>query len=104
MKIFKKITLITLLSISSLNAGNTKKVKLPNIAIAVVVDEDFKVMQRNCQWCHSFGYVTNQGKQSYKFWEKSVIKMRDIYKAPISKKDGKLATEYLFRHFGNGVR
>ncbi len=104
MKILKKTALLTLLSISTLNAAYTEKVKLPNIVFDVVVDKDFKVMQRNCQWCHSFGYVLNQGKQSYKFWEKSVNKMRDIYKAPISKKDGKVATEYLFRHFGNGVR
>ncbi len=65
------------------------------------IDKEFGVMQRNCQWCHSFGYVTNQGKQSKKFWNDVVVKMRDVYKAPISKKDEQTATEYLFRHYGN---
>jgi len=98
----KKIALILLISLSSLNAQYTKKVQLPHISFGVVIDKDFGVMQRNCQWCHSFGYVTNQGKQSREFWHKIVLKMRDVYKAPISKQDEKTATDYLFRNYGNG--
>ena len=94
--------LLTFLLFSSLHAEYSKKVKLPNVTFPMVADEDFKVMQRNCQWCHSFGYVINQGKQSRKFWHKSVIKMRDVYNAPITSEDAKTATDYLFKHYGNG--
>lgn len=96
----KKLLIILLFGFYALNAEYTKKVKLPHVVFPIVVDENFKVMQRNCQWCHSFGYVTNQGKQSREFWHKVVIKMRDVYKAPISKQDEKLATDYLFKYFG----
>lgn len=95
-----KIFLITLIFLSTLNAQYTEKVKLPNIAFKMPIDENFGAMQRNCQWCHSFGYVTNQGKQSRKFWRDVVVKMRDVYKAPISDRDEKIATDYLFKHFG----
>ena len=97
-----RIFLLNLILLSSLNAEYTQKVKLPNIAFKMPIDKNFGVMQRNCQWCHSFGYVTNQGKQSKKFWRDVVVKMRDAYKAPISAKDEETSTNYLFKHFGNG--
>jgi len=96
-----KTVLLTFILFFTLNAEYTKPVKLPNIAFKMIIDKDFGAMQRNCQWCHSFGYVTNQGKQSKKFWNDVVVKMRDVYKAPISKKDEQITTEYLFRHYGN---
>ena len=96
-----KIVWILLLSLSSLSAEYKEKVKLPNITFEMP-KENIKVMQRNCQWCHSYGYILNQGKQSRKFWNKVVVKMRDIYRAPISDKDEKSATDYLFKHYGNG--
>jgi len=98
----KRLILLTLLTLSTLSAEYTEKVKLPNVTFPMVIDEDFKVMQRNCQWCHSFGYVINQANQSRKFWHKVVVKMREVYKAPISKRDEKTATDYLFKHYGNG--
>ena len=98
----KKVLLFLCLGILTLNAEYSKKVQLPHVAFDVVIDKDFGVMQRNCQWCHSFGYVTNQGKQSKKFWRDVVVKMRNVYKAPISAADEETATEYLFRNYGNG--
>jgi len=98
----KVIILSIVISLSALNAAYSEKVKLPSVKFPIVVDEDFRAMQRNCQWCHSFGYITNQGKQSREFWHKVVIKMRDVYKAPISDKDEKTTTDYLFRNYGDG--
>jgi len=97
-----KIVLLLSLTFIALNAEYTKKVQLPHISFGIIIDKDFGVMQRNCQWCHSFGYVTNQGKQSREFWHKVVVKMRDVYKAPISLKDELTATDYLFKNYGNG--
>lgn len=97
-----KILLITILLASNLLAEYKEEVKLPSITFKMNKDKNFKVMQRNCQWCHSYGYILNQGKQSQNFWNKSVVKMREVYKAPISTKDEKVITDYLFKHYGNG--
>jgi len=97
----KKLLLIAFLMISILEAGYKKDVKLPSITFPIAVDKDFGAMQRNCQWCHSYGYILNQGKQSKEFWNKIVVRMRDVYKAPISKEDEKTTTEYLYRYYGN---
>jgi hypothetical protein len=94
--------LITLLLASTLIAQYKEKVKIPSITFSMAKDDNFKAMQRNCQWCHSYGYITNQGKQSREFWNKSVVKMREVYKAPISVKDEITITNYLFEHYGNG--
>jgi len=96
------LLLITLLLASALSAEYTKKVQMPSITFKMAEDDNFKAMQRNCQWCHSYGYILNQGKQSKEFWNKSVVKMREVYKAPISVKDEITITDYLFKHYGNG--
>lgn len=98
----KKIALITLLLLSTVLLAEGKKIKMPKISFAMVEDKNFGVMQRNCQWCHSYGYIINQGKQNKAFWIKVVEKMRDTYKAPITKHDEVLAVEYLTKHFGTG--
>lgn len=101
-KRMKILILLTLLTLSSLSADYRVPVKVPSITFPIAVDKDFRVMQRNCQWCHSYGYVLNQGKQSREFWHKSVVKMREVFKAPITKEDEKTVTDYLFKHYGNG--
>jgi len=95
------ILILIMLTFSTLNAGYTQNIKLPSITFNIAVDKDFRVMQRNCQWCHSYGYILNQGKQSRKFWHKVVVRMRDVFKAPITKEDEKTVTDYLFKHYGN---
>ena len=97
----RSLTLLAMFMFSSLYADYDKKVKLPTVSFPMAADESFKVMQRNCQWCHSYGYILNQGRQSREFWHKVVIKMRDVYKAPISQMDEKAATDYLFKYYGN---
>ena len=95
-----KILLLILLTFVSLSAEYLKDVKLPNITFVMAKDKNFKAMQRNCQWCHSYGYILNQGNQSKKFWNKVVVKMRDVYKAPITDRDEKIIIEYLYKHYG----
>ena len=95
-----KNILLSFLIVATLNAKFTQKIKLPSISFPIAIDENFPVMQRNCQWCHSYGYILNQGPQSRHFWNKVVVKMRDVYKAPISPQDEKLITNYLFKKYG----
>jgi len=97
----KKIIFLLLISFCILSAEYTQKVKLPSITFPMEMDDNFKVMQRNCQWCHSYGYILNQGNQSKEFWNKVVVRMRDVFKAPISKRDEKIVTEYLYKHYGD---
>jgi len=52
--------------------------------------------------CHSFGYITNQGRQSKKFWHGKVVKMVVHFKAPMDEKAVQETTDYLFEHYGNG--
>ena len=98
----RSLILYIMLSVATLSADYRVPVKVPSITFPIVVDKNFRVMQRNCQWCHSYGYILNQGKQSREFWHKSVVKMREVFKAPITKEDEKTVTDYLFKHYGNG--
>ena len=97
----KKVLILLLLMAFNLEAVYTEKVKMTSITFVIPSDKNTIVMQRNCQWCHSYGYILNQGKQSKEFWNRVVVKMREVYKAPITARDEILATEYLYKHFGN---
>jgi len=96
----KTILLTLLLMLSTLSADYRRDVKMPSISFQIAVDKDFPAMQRNCQWCHSLGYILNQGQQSKKYWNNIVLRMRDTFKAPITKEDEVLVTEYLYRNYG----
>ena len=97
----KKFIVLIALLLGSLQAKNyTKDVTMPSMAFPIPVDKNIIVMQRNCQWCHSYGYIINQGKQSREYWEHIVHKMRHIFKAPITKRDEKIILNYLTKYFG----
>ena len=96
-----KIILFTLLlSLTSLSADYRRDVKMPSVQFKIAIDKGFPAMQRNCQWCHSLGYILNQGNQSKDYWHKIVLRMRNTFKAPITKEDEVLVTEYLYRNYG----
>jgi hypothetical protein len=96
-----KIIILTLiLMMTNLSADYRRDVKMPSVPFQIKVDRGFPAMQRNCQWCHSLGYVLNQGKQSKEYWRKIVVRMRDTFKAPITKEDEVTVTEYLYRNYG----
>jgi hypothetical protein len=97
----KKLLLLLFLSTTLLFGAYTQKVKLPSVTFAMEMDKNFGVMQRNCQWCHSYGYILNQGNQSRQFWYDMVVRMRDVFKAPILKQDEEVITDYLYRYYGN---
>ena len=76
----KKSIFIIFLLVFNLQATYTQKVKMTSVTFVIPSDKNTIVIQRNCQWCHSYGYILNQGKQSKDFWNKVVVKMRDIIK------------------------
>ena len=96
----KKFLLFFVFAVSIYGKNYTHDIKMPSMSFPIPVDKDIIVMQRNCQWCHSYGYIINLGKQDKKFWTHIIHKMRDTFKASISQKDEKIILEYLMRHFG----
>ncbi len=98
----KKLLLIAILSASSLFAQVESDMEVPYISYQIKMGKGFDAVQANCLMCHSFGYILNQGSQSREFWHKKIEKMITHFKAPITKKDEKIVTDYLFKHYGNG--
>ena len=98
----KKLLLMAILSVSSLFAQVKGDVEVPYISYQIKMGKGFDAVQANCLMCHSFGYIINQGPQPRDFWAKKVEKMVTHFKAPISKEDAKIVTDYLFKHYGNG--
>ena len=98
----KKIILLSLLAAGSLFAQVKGDIEVPYISYEIKMGKGFDAVQANCLMCHSFGYIINQGPQSKAFWRKKVDKMIVHFKAPITKEDADIVTNYLFKHYGNG--
>ncbi|MEE8587989.1 MAG: sulfite:cytochrome C oxidoreductase subunit B [Sulfurimonadaceae bacterium] len=98
----KKILLIAALTMAPLFAQVEGDIEVPYIPFEVKMGKGFSEVNANCLTCHSFGYVTNQGRQSKEFWRKKVDKMIVHFKAPMTDKDADIVTEYLFEEYGNG--
>ena len=98
----KKLLFIAIVSVSSLFAQVKGDVEVPYISYQIKMGKGFDVVQANCLMCHSFGYIINQGPQSREFWAKKIDKMVVHFKAPITKADAEIITDYLFKHYGNG--
>ncbi len=86
----------------NLQAALTEDAEVPYIPYEIKTGKNFEVVQANCLTCHSFGYIINQGKQSRTFWKEKVDKMVVAFKAPITKEDQKIITDYLAEYYGNG--
>ena len=96
----KKILLIAALTMAPLFAQVEGDIEVPYIPFEVKMGKGFSEVNANCLTCHSFGYVTNQGRQSKEFWRKKVDKMIVHFKAPMTDKDADIVTEYLFEEYG----
>lgn len=98
----KKLILTIALIASPLFAQVNEKVEVPYVAFPIKMGNGFDAIQTNCLMCHSFGYITNQGRQSKAFWHGKVMKMVHHFKAPMDEKAIEETTEYLYEHYGNG--
>ena len=98
----KKLFTIALIALTPLLAQVKGKIEVPYIAFPIKMGKGFDAVQANCLMCHSFGYITNQGRQSKKFWRGKIDKMIVHFKAPINDKDAKIIEDYLAEHYGNG--
>jgi len=98
----KKIIILAIVAVSALFAQVNEAVEVPYISYEIKMGKGFETVDANCLMCHSFGYIINQGPQSKDFWYKKTIKMIEHFKAPITKEDTVIITDYLFQHYGNG--
>jgi hypothetical protein len=98
----KKTVLVLGILAGSLFAQVDGKIEVPYIDYKMKEAKGYDALQANCAMCHSFGYILNQGKQSHKFWIDKVHKMQNAFKAPISKEDAKVISDYLYTNYGNG--
>jgi len=101
-KIYKMILMLLLL-ISPLLATSQNGVEFPYIDFPMKKGKGMYSTKGKCNMCHSFGYILNQGLQSKKFWNKKVMKMIEVFNAPIySAEDIEIVTNYLYENYGNG--
>ncbi len=98
----KKLLILAALVTAPLFAQIEGEIAVPYMPFEVKMGKGFNEVNANCLTCHSFGYVLNQGRQSKAFWRGKVNKMIVHFKAPITDKDAKIITEYLFEEYGNG--
>ena len=99
-----KQLILAMLTVLSINAAEVNKaIEVPYIPYEVKMGEHFDVVLSQCLTCHSFGYVINQGPQSKPYWKKKVDKMITHFKAPMTPEDAAFVTEYLFKHYENGI-
>ena len=55
----------------------------------------------NCSTCHSAHYAEYQPPNSGKgYWQATVVKMKNVFKAPINEEDVPAIVEYLTETFG----
>ena len=103
MRLLHKMILTLLLLSSSLLAEVNRGIKMPYISFPMKEGKGMYSTKGKCNMCHSWGYALNQGLQSKKFWKEKVIKMIDVFHAPINNaEDIETVTNYLFENYGNG--
>ena len=101
--IVKKLAVVYILAGSSLFAGSHSGITIPYVDFPMKEGKGMYSTKGKCNMCHSFGYIINQGSQSKKFWKGKVIKMIEVFKAPIhTAEDIETVTNYLFENYGNG--
>lgn len=66
-----------------------------------LADEASQIVVSNCSGCHSLDYITPQPRgKGEQFWQDSVTKMVNVYKAPVSAGDATAVAATLTRKFG----
>ena len=66
-----------------------------------LADPASEVVVNNCSACHSLDYITTQPRgKGEQFWRDAVVKMVNVYKAPLSPEDADAVATELGRKFG----
>jgi len=98
-----RILLLSLLLLSPLFGAEVDKgIKMPYMEFPMKPGKGMYSTKGKCNMCHSWGYTINQGLQSKAFWRKKVVKMIEVFHAPIKNEDIEEVVAYLYENYGNG--
>jgi len=101
MTTFRLLSFLALIPLSSasLRAGEVS-IELPQEKAAFKSTAGSELAQAFCVQCHSVEYISFQPPMPRKFWEASVLKMKDKYGAPIPAEMVTKLTDYLVATYG----
>ncbi len=100
----KKVLFIIILLNTTLFSQVHGGIQIPYINFPMKDGKGMYSTRGKCNMCHSWGYTINQGKQSKEFWRKKVIKMINVFHAPIKNENIEEVVDYLFKNYGNGKK
>ena len=92
----KRLIALLLLAGPALAAPRTYT--LPEETATLAPGPNLELVQQNCAGCHSADYVGTQPRSlpnPHAFWQAEVVKMKNVYGAPIADGDVPKIVEYL---------
>lgn len=94
-RFFPLILLAPLLSLAV-----EKKIELPVEPMKFKEGKGAELAMAHCYTCHSVEYIASQPLMPRKFWEATVLKMRDKFGAPIPDESVQPLIDYLSESYG----
>ncbi|WP_035608580.1 sulfite:cytochrome C oxidoreductase subunit B [Haloferula sp. BvORR071] len=83
-----------------LSRAEVKKIELPLEPAKFKEGKGAELAQAHCFTCHSVEYIATQPVMPRKFWEATVLKMRDKYAAPLPEDAVQPLIDYLTENYG----
>lgn len=96
----KRFTVISLLAFSVAAMAAEKRIELPVEKATYKPGKGSDLAAAYCYTCHSVEYVTTQPPLPRKFWEGTVIKMKEKFGAPIPEASVQDLADYLTEAYG----
>jgi hypothetical protein len=95
-------TAMPVVLVSALAAAAGLTMELPQETAELQPGPGSEAVAGNCLACHSADYISTQPSNfSRDFWKAEVLKMKNVYGAPIAESDVRTLTEYLAKNYGN---
>ena len=91
---------LSLMALVSVAIGAEKRIELPVEKATFKPGKGADLASSYCYTCHSVEYVTTQPPLPRKFWEGTVIKMKEKFGAPIPDASIQELTDYLTEAYG----
>lgn len=81
-------------------SAKERRIELPKETPSYPPGKGSELFAGYCLTCHSTEYISTQPKLPRKFWEATVVKMKEKFGAPIPDASVQELTDYLTAHFG----
>lgn len=91
---------LSLMALAAVAIGAEKRIELPVEKATFKPGKGADLASSYCYTCHSVEYVTTQPPLPRKFWEGTVIKMKEKFGAPIPDASIQELTDYLTEAYG----